>query len=211
MDANEFPGNSKRVTAEPARTEKIVERVISHTAVTQKKSLGRRLRNMLIGDNSTSVLQYVVIEVVVPQVKELISEMLQQGLERTLYGESRSAHRRPGSRPASSHTPYNRYSDRSSRPLSRPTRDDRPIGSVQPRSIDDIRLATRVEADTVIHHMYDLLDEYGMVCVGDVMTLVGLTSSPIDQKWGWDDLTTAKIRRVNGGYVLELPPTIPLD
>ena len=77
--------------------------------------------------------------------------------------------------------------------------------------MDDILLATRVEAETVVDRMYDLLREYEMVSVSDLYSLLGLSSSYTDQKWGWTNLQSLDIRRVRDGYILNLPKTIPLD
>jgi biotin operon repressor len=59
--------------------------------------------------------------------------------------------------------------------------------------------------------MYDLLKEYEMVSVQDLYTLLGKSSSYVDQKWGWMDLQGSQIRRVRDGYILELPKVTSLD
>lgn len=210
MDTNEFPSNSKR--PQPAATEpKNVERVVVGEATSKKKSLGKRMKEMFIGGDSRSVTHYVLAEVIIPQVKDLITEVAQQGLERMIYGDNRTS-RRPGPRPGpSSHTDYRRYSGRGNNPVGRATREERPPASVQSRGMDDIHLQTRVEAETVIERMYDLLGEYDLVSVADLFTLVGWTSTHVDQKWGWESLTGANVQRVRDGYILNLPKPQPLD
>lgn len=210
MDVNEFPSNSKR--PQPAAAEpKNVERVVVGEAVSKKRSLGKRMKEMFIGGDSRSVLHYVVAEVIIPQVKDLITEVAQQGLERMIYGEGRSA-RRPSSRFGSAnHTNYNRYASRGNNPIGKSSREERPMASLQSRGMDDIVLATRLEADTVLERMYDLLGEYDLVSVADLFALVGWSSNHVDTKWGWESLSGANVQRVRDGYVLNLPKSQPLD
>jgi hypothetical protein len=209
MDTNEFPSNSKR--PQPASEPKHVERVVVGEATSKKKSLGKRMKEMFIGGDSRSVTHYVLAEVIIPQVKELITEVAQQGLERMIYGDGRSI-RRPSSRPGSaSHTNYNRYSGRGNNPIGRTAREDRPPAALQIRGMDDIHLQTRIEAETVIERMYDLLAEYDVATVADLFTLVGWTSTHVDQKWGWEALNGANVQKVRDGYILNLPKPQPLD
>jgi hypothetical protein len=41
--------------------------------------------------------------------------------------------------------------------------------------------------------------------------LIDITASFVDHKYGWTDLTDARVRRINGGYLLDLPKAILLD
>jgi hypothetical protein len=86
-----------------------------------------------------------------------------------------------------------------------------PNATVQGRPIDDMLFATRVEAETVLIKMYDLLEGYEFVSVRDLHSLIGWSSSYIDEKWGWTNLNGSDIRRDRDGYTLTLPDTVPLD
>jgi hypothetical protein len=211
----DFPSNSKmpRPQNPAAEQEKKVESVVTNDVETRKKSLFRRFVNVFIGGDSKSVVHYVVSEVLVPQAKDMITEAASQGFERLIYGESTGVRRRgPGVRPHGSPTPYNRYAVRGNNPLGRAGSEDRrPVAQPRSQSIDDILLATRVEAETVLDRMYDLLKEYECASVADLYSLVGLSSSYTDQKWGWTDLHGSQVRRVRDGYILELPKTTSLD
>ena len=204
----EFPGNSKHPNPQPdGKESKKIESVVSAEAIARKRSLGKRLKDVFIGGDSRSVLHYVIMDVLVPQAKDMITEAASQGFERLIYGESRP-NRRMGPRPGSGPSPtnYTRYAVRGNNPIGRFERESRqPTASVRTQEIDDILLATRVEADTVLEHMYDLLKEYETVSVADLRSLVGWSSSHIDLKWGWTDLHGSGIQRVRDGYVLNLP------
>lgn len=209
MNPQEFPSNSKN--PKPAE-QKNIERVVHSEVVARKKSLGKRFKEVLIGGDSRSVFGYVLMEVVVPQVKDMISEAASQGIERMVYGDNRGTHRRYGPRPASTnHTNYNRYSGRGNNPIGRSMREDRPTASVRSQEIDDMLFATRVEADEALTRLYDLLNEYGMVSIADLYAVIGWTSTHTHQKWGWETLHGSSIQRVRDGYILNLPKPEFLD
>lgn len=208
----EFPGNSKRPQA-PNTEERKIEPVVTTEVIARKKSLGKRLKEIFIGGDSRSVMQYVVMDVLVPQAKDMITEAASQGFERLIYGENRPG-RRFGSRPTAgaNYTPYNRYSVRGNNPIGRAERGERPpTASVRGHRIDDILLATRVEADLVLERMYDYLNQYEMVSVAELYSLIGWSVNYIDQKWGWTDLSGSSVQRVRDGYILNLPRPQSLD
>lgn len=208
----DFPSNSK--SQPPTKAEKIVEPVVTSEAATRKKSLGRRLREIFIGGDSKSVLNYVVSDILVPQAKDMLVEMVTSGFERTIYGESRPPRRPGGYRPnvGAGPTNYTRYADRGNNPIGRHGVSERhPNASLRTQSIDDILLATRVEAEAVVERMYDILENYDSVSVADLHGLLGWSSSYTDQKWGWTELHGTDIRRVRDGYILVLPKTTALD
>lgn len=213
----EFPGNSKiprPQAAEPER-EKKVESVVTNEVTTRKKSLLKRIAGIFIGGDSRSVVNYVLMDVLVPQAKEMLAEATSQGIERMIYGESRPGHRRgysarPGGGPT---TPYNRYAVRGNNPLGRAgAPDGRPLAEARSQDVDDLLFATRPEAELTLERMYDMLREYESVSVADLNSLVGRSSGYTDQKWGWTNLSGCRIfRERNRGYVLELPRVIPID
>jgi hypothetical protein len=208
----EFPGNSKHSQQPPKPAEKIVEQVVSGEAASRKKPLGRRLREVFIGGDTKSVLGYIVQDVLIPQAKDMLTEAVSSGFERLIYGEDRRVNRsRYGARPSSGPTNYTSYAARGNNPIGNQGVHRQPNASIRTQSIDDILLATRPEAETVVDRMYDLLREYEAVSVADLHSLVGWSSVHTDQKWGWTDLQGTEIRRVREGYVLVLPKTIALD
>lgn len=214
MNNGEYPGNSKNPRSE--NEPKNIERVVTGEVVSKKKSLGRRFRDVFIGGDSSSVFEYVVLEVLIPQAKDMLAEAFTQGFERMIFGEPRSPRGRSTTRSSTptNYTSYNRYAARGNNPVGRSDRETRTIvrGNLQSRDIDEIVLATRIEAETVLERMYDLLDDYEIVSVSDMKSLVGLSSSHVDNKWGWTTLAGSNVRRDrHGGYALDLPKPEPLD
>lgn len=210
----EFPGNSKIPRPQnPAKEqqEKKVEPVVVN-AEKRKKSLLKRISDIFIGGDSRSVVHYVVMEVLVPQAKDMMAEAASTGFERMIYGEARPNRRNPGGVRPAGPTNYTRYAVRGNNPLGRAgAPDSRPNVQSRTQDIDNILLATRVEAETVLDRLYDLLKEYESASVADLYSLVGWSSNYTDQKWGWTDMHGSQIRRVREGYTLELPRPISLD
>jgi hypothetical protein len=205
-----FPSNSR----EPQKKEKL-EKVVVGEVVQRKPGLGRRFRETFGGGDAKSVGQYIFFEVLVPALKDTFTDMVSQGVERMIYGEARSSSRRTGHRPSSGsnlgHVSYNRYATPPWRRDREEPREERRPKTRTSNSIDEIVLATRVEADEVLGRMFDVLSQYGQVTVGDLYELVGLEGTFTDQKWGWTDLRNVKPLRVRDGYLLDLPRPEQLD
>lgn len=206
MESPNYPSNSK--STPPASEPKKVEKVVTGEVKSRQKSLGKRLKQALIGGDSKSAVQYVIAEVVVPQAKDMLAEAVTQAFERFIFGEARSTTRRP-SRP-SGYTNYSRYSQRAGRPST--IREERQPLSLRSQDEDELVFETRTDAHAVLEQMYDYLEEYRRVSRADLLSMVGKSSTHIDHKWGWEDLQGSDITKlVGGGYVLSLPKTIALD
>lgn len=192
--------------------QKKVEKVITGKVTRRKKPLGARFAEMFFGDDTKSVMQNVMAEVLIPAAKAMIADAFNQAIERKLYGESRPPGRRHVGGPhGNSHTNYNRIS------AGGPPRDRRasnPPMSRRARASHDfaeIILDTRTEAQEVLDQMYVLLETYEMVTVKDLYEMVGEDYHYTDEKWGWTSLQGSLVSRVREGYVLNLPRTEQLD
>lgn len=213
---NEFPGNSRRERTAPERKEepeKKIEVVVTSEVVRRKRPIGKRFLETFLGGSAQDVVRYVLMDVMLPAAKDMFTDAVSQGVERLVYGETRSVSRRPGQRSVgtSTYTSYNRYSSGSG-PLPARREDPRVISDRARRehNFDEIVLASRVEAEEVYRKLQDLIDRYQMVSVADLYSLVGISASHTDEKWGWMDLSSAKIGRIRDGYLLDLPRTEPI-
>lgn len=218
VNYRELPGNSHKAR-EAAEVKVTVEvegeglgreaptqkKVISGEVIQRKKPLLRRIGNAFRGDDMQSVGSYVVGDIMVPALKTLISDMVSQGIERAMFGDS--APRRGTTGRSSSYTAYNRYSSSPARTEPR---------TVSPRNrashdFSEIILPERGDAQDVLDRLTDLVDNYGDASVAALYQLVGVTGSYTDDKWGWTDLRGATTRRIREGWLLELPRPQPLD
>lgn len=67
-------------------------------------------------------------------------------------------------------------------------------------------------AKAVIDRLTKLLAKHKVVSIADLYEIIGpeVVSKIIDNHYGWDDLTDAKVIRVNGGFSLDMPEPIEL-
>jgi hypothetical protein len=202
-----YRGNSYTSKSKAAEKKDVVEKpkleqVTGTVAIERKKSLGTKMKETFTGDDMSSVVQWVALEVVVPAIKTLISDMASQGVERLLFG---GAAPRSGRRNV---VQYNKMSSGNS------SSGGRPQMSSRARAAHDFReiiLPDRGEAELTLENLQAQIDEYGMATVEDLYSLVGITGTFMDSQWGWTDLRGSGIKRVREGYLLELPRTTSLD
>lgn len=208
----DFPANSQRAktrSEEPPLDERPrkIERVTSVEAKQRPRGLGRRFRETFISGNARSTGEYMFLEVVIPEVQDMIINALQGGVERFIKGDGPRS-RRGTSTSSYSNLGHVNYQGMSSNRPSAPR-----ALSQQDRARHDfggIEIPNRREAEEVLDRLYDILSQYGSVQVAVLYELTGIQSSHTDQKWGWKSLRGARIRTSRNGYVLNLPDPEPL-
>ena len=184
----------------PDEREKL-EKVIKGTAKTKKNEM-RKLRDVFISEDVKSVKSYILMDVLVPAIKDAIEDIVTNGIRMVLRGETSA--RKSSS---ASKISYNRIYD-NKRDNDRFARDSSP--SIR-YSYDDIILESRGEAEDVITRMEEIIEEYGFVRVADLYDLVGITGDYTDNKYGWTSIRSAEPVRVRNGYMLRLPRAVPLN
>jgi hypothetical protein len=218
MDSS-FPGNSfngrdQKVAPEGTPEKKNLDPVVKATSVrTRKPSLGRKFKETFMGGDARTAWGFVFFDVLVPAAKDTISEAFSQGVEKMLFGEVRNARRRGGSSGSQNYTNYRQYSSSNSRPpwesAGRNDRSERREISREARAshdFGDIILDTRPEADAVIERLYNVLNQYDVVTVAELYSILDMNSTHQDGKWGWYDLRgSGPTRARGGGFSLNLP------
>jgi hypothetical protein len=216
MDTPQFPDNSKYSTPGKDAKKKEIKPVVLTPVHTQKRPLGKRLKEMFVGGDARSAWGGVLVDVLLPAAKDTILDAVTQGAERMLFGEARGGYRRPGgSRGGVVHTAYNRMYGGSVTPMPRETAGPRtaanaPRGTRSSSDFGEIVMGSRAEAQEVLSQMYTLLSEYEQVSVADLYQLVNMEPSTTDFKFGWVSLEGSDVRRLREGYALSLPRTEPL-
>lgn len=199
-------GNSHKDRETPAKSEldrDPVNKIVEGKVVSRKQPVWKRFRNTMIADDAGSVGEYILTDIIVPAMKNLIVDMVGQSIERVLFGTSRGRIRRsPLGASLRDQVNYNSISREPRRVMSREAR--------ARHDFNEIVLENRTEAIEVIEAMVDRIARYGAVTVADLYDFVGTTGSYADQRWGWTDLTTADVRQVPGGFLLDLPGPEPV-
>lgn len=196
----EFKPNSHKSKELAPVPEKKVEKIVQGTVKSKKKNGINRLKDNFISEDAVNIKTYVVMDVLIPAVKKAICDIVKNGVDMILYGESGRSNRRP-----SEYVSYDRrYLDRG---------DARFYNADRARigySYNDIILETRGEAEDVLARMDELIELYGMVSVADLYDLVGITGNYTDNKYGWTNIRNAEPVHVRDGYMLRLPKVISL-
>lgn len=209
-----FPSNAKGVKKEPRQNKPIenkkLNKVVTGSVKKQKRSLGRKLSDTFLEDDTRSVGSYILYDVLIPAAKDLISDIVSGGIEMLLFGDrrSRSSSKRDVGR---SHTSYGAYYTRD-KDRDRDRRRDISRTARSRHDFHEIILETRGEAEEVLSHLADLIAEYRQATVADLYDLVGIDSNFTDHKYGWTDIRNSDVSRLRGGgYLINLPRTELLD
>lgn len=201
-------GNSHKDRGSPAKSDASrdpVEKIVEGKVVSRKQPMWKRFKNTMVADDVGSVGEYILTDIIIPATKNLIVDMVGQSVERILFGTSRGRIRRsPLGASLRDQVNYSRISSERE-PRRSMTREARAR-----HDFNEIVLENRTEAVEVIEALVDRIARYGAVTVADLYDFVGTTGSFADQRWGWTDLTTADVRQVPGGFLLDLPAPEPV-
>lgn len=184
-----YPGNSDR-----AKEKKEIVSVAK--ARVKRESTAKKVVGEIIREDAKSVGETVLWDVIIPTVKNLISDTVTRGIESMLYGGDS----RPRSRSSySDYSGYSRPKGTRDRPAER--RERRSARHAEPER-NEIIFDTRSDANDVIDRMSDLIDQYGQVSLADLNALIGASSNFIDDNWGWTDMGSFDVRQVRDGFML---------
>lgn len=79
------------------------------------------------------------------------------------------------------------------------------------REFDALIFDNQGAAKIVLEQMCDIIQEYGFVTIAAFYDLSGYYGDNTTNKFGWNDLSTARIMPVGGGYMIKLPNPIPRE
>ena len=180
--------------------------VVKGNVKIKKEPLSRKFSDVFLSDSVDNVKSYVIFDVIVPAVKNLIVDMITNGTEMLVNGRSGGSARR---RSSNDRENYSRISRGNNIGHNEPVR-----GTPRTRySYNDIIFDSRGDAREVLDCMFDILDRFKMVSVADFYELARAEECETytDRKYGWFDLNGADIVRDRDGYRILLPKTELLD
>ena len=164
---DEFIPNSHKSKQTPVTTGKI-----------KKKNGLQKLTDIFITEDINSVGDLIIHDIVIPYIKKIISERIQNGIDMILYGETGASKKK------SYNNSYNEFYDRKRQDR------DKPFQRNKIYNPNDIVIGSRKEAEDVLSKLDELIDIYGMASVADFYELVGVSGSYTDNKYGWTDIRT---------------------
>ena len=199
----DYAANSYKAKREAMEKEEIpekkVQKVVTGKVTTKKKSGLSKFAGVVIQEDVQNVKKYIFSEVLIPALKKAISDVVRNGIDMLLYGETGKSKSTPGSKVS-----YNSmYDDR------RSSKREPSYGSGF--DYDEFVFETRGDAEFVLGQMEDILSMYPVVSVADFYDLLGITPPHTANKYGWTDLRSASVSRVRNGHVIKLPRALPID
>lgn len=179
------------------REKKKLEKVVSGPVTTKRKNGLSNLADTFITEDVENVKNYIIMDVIIPTVKDTVLEMIRMFFYGS-NGKSSSSYKR-------SRESYRDYYERDS---NRKTTNYRRNSGL---NYEDIILPTRADAIEVLDRLNDAIDKYGTASVLDLHDLVGISGPYTARDYGWSNLKKTTITRVRDGYLLELPKPLPID
>ena len=200
---DDYKPNSHKFKEEQkeSTSEKKVEKVISGTAKSKKKNEIQKFADVFISEDVNNVKSYILLDVLIPAIKKAVSDIVTNGIDMILYGESEKTKKNSTSSKISYRSYYDndrKYSYNSS-------------AVKRGYSYDDIILDNRGEAEDVLARIDELVATYGIASVADLYDLVGISGNYTDNKYGWTDVRSATVVRTRDGYLIKLPKVLPLN
>ena len=199
MNTN-YTSNSIK-SREQKEEKKEITKVVKGKTKTKKKSGLSKITGNIISEESGSIKEYAIYEVIIPVVKDTISQLVKGSIDMLFYGEVRSSSSRSSRSTNATKVSYrdfyeDRRNDRG--------RDERRTNNRM--SYDDIMFDNQQDANEVLNRMDEIVEQYGVVTVADLFDLAGVTGNGYtDQNYGWTSTSSASVERNReGDYFLKL-------
>ena len=191
---------------EEVKQKKKIEKVATGKTSVKKKPLGKRVSAAILSEDVQEVKSYLLWDVFIPALKDTIVDLIKKGADAVFYGGTThpSNIKRSGNVSRASYAGY--YNDNR-----RSSSNRRHVNKRAAHEFDDIIFEDRRDAEEVLSNMIEITMSYGMVSVADFYDLAGVESDFTDNKYGWGELSDARVVRSHEGYFLDLPKPEPID
>lgn len=207
----DYPSNANG--SKPIKTEdRVVDPVKMRGKAKTKRSFLKDVRGEFVSEDAPNIGNYILYDILLPALRDMVSDIghgaldMAMGTDTRRYSNSRRRDRN------SSYVSYNRYWD--DRDYDRRKHRDRDDDRYERRGrdIDDIIFDYREDAEDCLDRMCDYLERYESVPVSYLFDICGMTVPGDFTKddWGWYNLSSAKVRHVRGGYIIDLPKVRPI-
>lgn len=181
-------------------TDKKIEKVVNGTVKTRKRNGVTKLKDVFVNEDAKNVKSYIFSDVLVPAIKKLLYDIVNDGASMLLFGNTSSGRKKT----IGSNVSYRQFYDSK-------VEDRRPVSSSR-FDYEDLIFESRGEAEAALSKMDEVIDVYGTVSVADLYDMCDLTAPYTSNRYGWSNIQTAEVARLrDGGYVLKLPRALPIS
>lgn len=183
----------------------------SGKARTKKKSGLSNITKSIISDDAQNVKSYILMDVLIPSLKKAISDIVTNGIDMILYGETGHAKNSNAGRVSYRNYYDNKPTDRFTRGDSTKDSHDTSRNRGGKAMFEDIIVDSRGEAEDILSSMGEYLDAYPVISIADMYDLANITSFPHTyNNYGWKSVAGAKVIPVRDGYLIKMPPVVAL-
>ena len=200
-----YSSNSKK--SKLKETERIVTPIVDSDSVKVKKRgvLNRLTKGIFAGD-AGSIMEYLLDSVIIPKIQDIFMDTVTRGTEYMVYGDTKAS-RIHNERRSSIY--YGGVANQRTGQSNR-------VNNSEPRrnsydDYSDLIFRDRQKAEEILSRMYEDLQDYECCTVLSLKSMMGFNTTHTDEKYGWTDLSGSRIKKVRGGWLLELPTAIFLD
>lgn len=212
-------------TPEPKANEPVkMVPVVSSKGSIKKKTFGQKLRETFIAADMSNVGDYIMRDILVPTIKDVIVNSVRNAISIAVYGEpDRSSYRRRSSGYFGGSVrdygydydnSYSSYSSYYGDYRRRRSPDPAPVAPYMGNSGSlEIWIPYYPEAIDVLRCLRDGLSSHPSVTLSNLYELSGMSDmiTPECNSRGWTDLSAAYVKQEGEAGVIVLPPTCYLN
>lgn len=183
--------------------------------VSTKKPLGQRFKDAFIAEDIADVRSWLIQDVLIPGAKNTILDMLSMVFFSKSGGRSASSYSfyRPKGYGYSgaSYAPYyqSQYNGQAHSGIQR---QDRSYVSHNAKvDYREVVLERRDDAQRVVDEMRGRIMEFGQVSIAEMLDFMEITSSYVDNNWGWTNPNCIGIKRMANGWLIDVAEAEPLE
>lgn len=188
----------------------------------RKKTLMDKVGDAFTPQDRQSVGEFLLKEVLIPNVKDLVFSMVSNGLSMWLWDDTRRAGGSySGYRPGMKPQPYNYSKASTNQPNSQNSRPAQRVSTIY-QLTEDITYDNMQMARSVLDGLMDTINQQGFVTVGDMYEVADrvtyqYTGTHLEysvpftaHSYGWTDLTMLRPKNIHGRWILPYPDPQPV-
>ncbi len=205
------PNSYKSKEVQPVKEAPKAQPVVNKSAiVSTKKPLGQRFKDAFIAEDIHDVKSWLIQDVLIPGAKNTILDMLSMVFF-SKGGRSTSSYNfyRPN-RSTYGGASYASYYNGQKNNNQQQTRSSY-VSHNNKVDYRDIVLERRDDAQRVVDEMCGRIVEFGQVSIAEMLDFMEITSSYVDNNWGWTNPNCIGIKRIANGWLIDVTEAEPLE
>lgn len=176
--------------------------------IVSKKSLGAKFADAFISDAAKDVKDYILMDVIIPGIKDTILNCMEMIFFGGTSNRSRSRGRSYGYSENSNYRAFYQSEfdgyGAAPRRRSRDGRRNRDDGYSDRIDYREIIVRDRGSAEEIVSTLRGRIEKYGEATKADLFELIDVSSTYQDNNWGWTNVKDVGIRRVSSGYLIDV-------